>query len=216
MQADKIYKMKAKKIMYTPAAVDQFTYRFNTENHTSIEHTSEVLDGSPFVTIDFKETPFQLIFEYTYELGRIQSQLAKKREQLLPLDYYPYPPSDGKNISNFLHTKQKLFDGDEGECLQKVFQVDDQKATLTDFYNNPLRALKKEIDADSFEKVIEESKFNLINGNLEIYTSEERLAVHYLIRNEMIYLLSYGEYQPGRYMLFLEGVWYYKPWDEEE
>ncbi|WP_254556917.1 hypothetical protein, partial [Salmonella enterica] len=81
-----------------------FTCMFNTGMIFCIEHTSEVLDGSPFVTIDFKETPFQLIFEYTYELGRIQSQLAKKREQLLPLDYYPYPPSDGKNISNFLHT----------------------------------------------------------------------------------------------------------------
>lgn len=207
--------MKAKRIMYAPSAVDQFTYRFNTENNTNIEYTHEILDGSPFVTIDFKETPFQLIFEYTYELGRIQSQLAEKRELLLPLDYFPFPPEDGKNIANFRQTKQELFDGDERECLQKVFQVDDQKISLTDFYNNSLRALKKEIDAESFDKVIEESKFNQINNYNEIYTSEEGLEVHYLIRNEMIYLFSYGEYQPGRYMLFLEGVWYYEPWDKK-
>lgn len=207
--------MKAKKIMSAPSAVEQFTYRFNKENNTNIEHTDEILDGSPFVTIDFKETPFQLIFEYTYELGRIQYHLEKEDKDFLPLDSYPFPPEDGKNIANFRQTKQKLFDGDEGECLQKVFQVDDQKISLTDFYNNPLRALKKEIDAESFDKVIEESKFNLINNYNEIYTSEEGLEVHYLIKNEMIYLFSYGEYQPGRYMLFLEGLWYYEPWDEE-
>ncbi len=208
--------MKAKKIMSAPSAVEQFTYRFNKENSTNIEHTDEILDGSPFVTIDFKETPFQLIFEYTYELGRIQYHLEKEDKDFLPLDSYPFPPEDGKNIANFRQTKQKLFDGDEGECLQKVFQVDDQKVSLTDFYNNPLRALKKEIDAESFDKVIEESKFNRINNYNEIYTSEERLEVHYLIKNEMIYLFSYGEYQPGRYMLFLEGVWYYEPWDKDE
>ncbi|HCN51477.1 MAG TPA: hypothetical protein DIT10_20725 [Chryseobacterium sp.] len=218
MQADKIYKMKmkAKTVMYAPSAVTQFTYRFNTENHTSIEHTSEVLDGSPFVTIDFKDTPFQLIFEYTYELGIIQYQLEIEREQILPLDSYPFPPDDGKQIANFRHTKQKLFDGEEAEGLQKAFDIDYKKTSITDFYNNPLSALKKEIDDESFDKVIEESKFTLINSYTDTYVSEERLEVYYLIRNELIYLFSYGEYQPGRYMLFLEGVWYYKPWDEDE
>lgn len=149
-------------------------------------------------------------------MGRIQNHLAGKREQFLPLESYPFPPEDDKNIADFRQTKQKLFDGDEGECLQKVFNADDQKITVTDFYNSPLRALKKEIDAESFDKVIEESKFNLINSHHEIYTSEEGLEVHYLIRNKLIYLFSYGEYQPGRYMLFLEGFWYYKPWNKDE
>ncbi|KPE52818.1 hypothetical protein [Chryseobacterium indologenes] len=75
--------MKAKKIMFAPSAVEQFTYRFNQENNTYIEHTDEILDGSPFVTIDFKETPFQLIFEYTYELGSIQHHLEKENKDFL-------------------------------------------------------------------------------------------------------------------------------------
>ncbi|MEJ5102684.1 hypothetical protein [Chryseobacterium sp. MYb328] len=208
--------MKAKKIMYAPSAVDQFTYKFNTENNTNIEHTHEILDGSPFVTIDFKDTPFQLIFEYTFELGRIQSQLAIKDEDFLPLDSYPFPPDDGKQIANFHHTKQKLFDGEEEKALQKVFDIDYKKTSIKDFYNNPLRALKKEIDEESFDKVIEESKFTFINNYNETYLSEEGLEVYYLIRNELIYLFSYGEYQPGRYMLFLEGLWHYEPWDKEE
>lgn len=208
--------MKAKKIMYALAGVIQFTYKFNKENNTHIEYTREILDGSLFVTIDFKETPFQLIFEYTYELGRIQNYLAGKREEFLPLESYPFPPEDDKNIANFHQTKQELFDGDEEKCLHKIFNVDEQKVTVTDFYNSPLRTLKKEIDAESFDKITEESKFNLIKTYNEIYTSEEGLEVHYLIRNEMIYLFSYGEYQLGRYRLFLEGVWYYKPWSKDE
>lgn len=208
--------MKAKRIMFSSLAVEQFTYKFNKENNTHIEYTNEILEGSLFVTIDFKEIPFQLIFDYTYELGKIQAHLATKEEDFLPLESYPFPPEDGKNIANFRQTKQKLFDGDEGECLQKVFQIDDHKITLADFYNSPLRALKNEIDAESFDKVIEESKFNLNNSYNEIYKSEEGLEIHYLIKNEMIYLLSYGEYQPGRYMLFLEGLWYYEPWDKNE
>ncbi|KPH14716.1 hypothetical protein [Chryseobacterium sp. ERMR1:04] len=86
--------MKVKKIMYAPTAVTQFTYRFNRENNTSIEKESvEYLDGSPFVTIDFKETNQDLVFQYSYELGRIQNYLARRGEELLPLDDYPFPPT---------------------------------------------------------------------------------------------------------------------------
>jgi len=85
--------MKATKTMYAPVAVEQFTYRFNKEHNTNIHKDNvEYMDGACFVTIDFKETPFQLIFDYTYELGKIQNYLAKRREELLPLEDYPFPP----------------------------------------------------------------------------------------------------------------------------
>lgn len=82
--------------MYAISAVTQFTYKFNKENNTNIENTEEILDGSPFVTVDFKDTPFQLIFTYTYELGRIQYRLEKE-EEFLPLEEYAFPP-DENNI----------------------------------------------------------------------------------------------------------------------
>ena len=88
----KLIKMKVTKIMYAPTAVTQFTYRFNKENNTHIEHTHEIIEGSPFVTIDFKETSRDLVFHYAYKLGRIQNYLAQKGEELLPLADYPFPP----------------------------------------------------------------------------------------------------------------------------
>lgn len=92
--------MKATRIMYALAAVTQFTYKFNLENNTNIENAEEILDGAPFVTIDFKDTPFQLIFLYTYELGRIQYKLEKEEEDFLPLEWYPFPPDEDEENTN--------------------------------------------------------------------------------------------------------------------
>lgn len=105
--------------------------------------------------------------------------------------------------------RQKLFDGLEEKCLQEVFEIKNLKIKLTDFYNSPLTALKKETNNTNFDTLIKESKFNLINSFTEKYISEDGLEIHYLKNNDMIFLFSYGEYQPGRYMLFLESIWYY-------
>lgn len=112
-------------------------------------------------------------------------------------------------IKKFEISKQKLFDGDEEKCLEEIFELEHQKIKLTGFYNNPLRDLKKEIDEESFNAIIQESKFSLINSFIEKYTSEDGLEVNYLKNHNLIYLFSYGEYQAGRYLLFLENIWYY-------
>lgn len=102
--------------------------------------------------------------------------------------------------------KEKLFDGDEDNCLQEIFEVGNQKIKLTDFYNNPLSALKNEIGEESFNLLIQENKFNQINNFIKKYTSENGFEVYFLKRNDFIYLFSYGEYQSGRYILYLEGI----------
>lgn len=81
-------------VMYAPIAARQYTYKFNKENRTDIEVTDEVIDGSPFVYIDFKDTKGELIHEYSYKLGQIQYYLAKRQESWLPITDYPFPPND--------------------------------------------------------------------------------------------------------------------------
>jgi hypothetical protein len=149
--------------MYAPAAVTQFTYRFNTENHTSIEHTTEVLDGSPFVTIDFKETPFQLIFEYTYELGRIQSQLAIKDEDFLPLDSILFLLMMVKISLTFI-IPNKNYLMERKKKLYRKFLILIIKKPASLILQQPIKSIKKEIDAESFDKVIEESKFTSLTA----------------------------------------------------
>ncbi|MFZ4929417.1 hypothetical protein [Chryseobacterium sp. Mn2064] len=106
-------------------------------------------------------------------------------------------------------SRQKLFDGEEEQSLPTVFEIENQRISLTDFYNNPLRNLKKEIDGESFESIVEGSNFSVNNRFIERYTSENGLEIYYFKSNNTIYLFSYGEYQPGRYLLFLEGIWQY-------
>ena len=108
-------------------------------------------------------------------------------------------------------TRQKLFDGDEQECLKKIFEIENQKIKLIDFYNSPLRDLKKEIDGESFDTIVRESKLNVKNTFIEKYVSEEGLEIHYLKKDDILYLFSYGEFQPGRYILFFEGIYHYIP-----
>lgn len=104
-------------------------------------------------------------------------------------------------------SRQKLFDGDEAKGLKEIFEIGNQRISFIDFYNSPLRELKKEMDKESFDRMIEESGFNPMNGFLEKYLSEDGLEINYLKKNDIIYLFSYGEYQPGRYMLFLESMY---------
>ncbi len=106
-------------------------------------------------------------------------------------------------------TRQKLFDGDEQECLKEIFEIENQKIKLIDFYNSPLRDLKKEIDDESFDTIVRESEFKVKNSFIEKYVSEEGLEILYLKNNDLIFLFSYGEYQPGRYILYLESIWNY-------
>lgn len=105
--------------------------------------------------------------------------------------------------------RQKLFDGNEEKCLKEDFEIKNQKIKLIDLYNSPLTALKNEIDNTRFDIIVKESQFNLIKSFTEKYISADGLEIYYLKNNDMIFLFSYGEYQPGRYMLFLEGVWHY-------
>ncbi len=85
--------MILKEIVYAPTAVKQLIYKFNKENLTKIEFIeAEIIDGTPFVTIDFKNTPADLIYKFGYKLGGIQEYLANKRDRWLPLDEYPFPP----------------------------------------------------------------------------------------------------------------------------
>lgn len=85
--------MKVTQIMYAPFAARQYTYRFNRENGTDIDVTDEVIDGSPFVYINFKNITGELVHKYSYELGQIQYYLAKRKESWLPIADYPFPPN---------------------------------------------------------------------------------------------------------------------------
>ncbi|WP_294282782.1 hypothetical protein [uncultured Chryseobacterium sp.] len=107
-------------------------------------------------------------------------------------------------------TRQKLFDGDQESCLREIFEIEHQKIRLADFYNNPLKDLKKEIKVEIFSTIVGESNFRIKNSFIRKYESQEGLEVFYIKNEDLIALLSCGEYQPARFIVFLESIWLIK------
>jgi hypothetical protein len=115
-----------------------------------------------------------------------------------------------------LNNKQILYDGLETEKLyQMIFEVCDITFKISNFTENPVDKLKTLISNDHFSQLAA-----LYNSNSEFLKyfkdypfdkiplkSEENLSLYFLLKNNSLYLFSFGEKQPGRYMLFLEGVW---------
>jgi hypothetical protein len=88
--------MKVTEVMFAELAVEQYSYWFNKKYGTTIKHSSEVKEGVPFVTIDFGDTSKELIFKFSFELGKIQKRLMKSGDFMLPVDEYPFPPDTKK------------------------------------------------------------------------------------------------------------------------
>ncbi|GAA3523321.1 hypothetical protein GCM10022393_42700 [Aquimarina addita] len=86
--------MKVTEVMYANLAAKQYTYKFNQTYNTKVKIFLETKEGTPFVTIDFNDTPINLVFKFGYELGEIQERLTSESELMLPIDQYPLPPKE--------------------------------------------------------------------------------------------------------------------------
>lgn len=104
--------------------------------------------------------------------------------------------------------KQNLFDDEEDLLYKKKFSINIDgkqiKFTLDDFDDNELLAVGEEIDQEDLQKILTTEKFNIVSNDLQ---SEEELGIYYLIKDKLLLILSYGEFQSGRMMVFLESVW---------
>lgn len=84
--------MKVTKIMYSGIAVKQLAFSFNEKHGTNISVDIDMREGNSFVTIGFGEISEEMIFEFSFELGKTQKLLMTTKEFMLPLGKYPLPP----------------------------------------------------------------------------------------------------------------------------
>lgn len=175
--------------------------------HQLLDIKKTVIDDQEVYTEDeaYQKYPMAVMVVRNFLGEEANTEYAKMLQDIVwGISLYP------AMIENIEMIRRKLFDGDEEKALKHVFAIENQAFKLIDFYNHPLRELKKQIRDQSFDIIIKESQFSLVNSFVEKYLSENGLEIHYVKRNEAIYLFSYGEYQPGRYLLFLEGICHYK------
>jgi len=108
-------------------------------------------------------------------------------------------------ITKYEITKSLLFDGDEEEAVYKSFTLPAGDVKFSDFANNNFEDLRKVITPDDFETIVKTGGFNA--DFLNLYKGSERLRLYYTKKGNTIAVLAYGEFQPTRYKLYLEGLW---------
>lgn len=102
---------------------------------------------------------------------------------------------------------QKIFDGSEQDCSKQIFNVYGKEIRLSNFYNTPFRQLKKEIGAADFDYIIQRENLKLEASICDIYKTSDDLEVYFFLYKHYIYIFSFGEYQPSRFILKIESLW---------
>ncbi len=108
-------------------------------------------------------------------------------------------------ITKYEVTKSLLFDGDEAEAVHKSFSLPAGNIKFSDFANNNFEDLQKVITTDDFETIVKTGGFNA--DFLNLYKGSGRLRLYYTKKGNTIAVFAYGEFQPTRYKLYLEGLW---------
>ena len=102
--------------------------------------------------------------------------------------------------------RQKLFDGLEDDFYSKNFiiEVQNHKLDFIAFEVTPNKLYKSD-----FKNMISDSNPDfIIDADEDIYKNEDGLTSYFLVKHNYLLVFALGEYQPGRYMLFLEQIWY--------
>lgn len=103
--------------------------------------------------------------------------------------------------------KSLLFDGDESGVINKTFNLPQGIVNFNDFAGNNFESLVNVIGADDFKAIISSAGFKTDGGFLNLYQGSEGLRLYYAKKGNIIFVFAFGEFQPTRYKLYVEGVW---------
>ena len=116
----------------------------------------------------------------------------------------------------FLNLDRKicLYDGFEPDNYQQEFQLSEEfgslRFTLTEILDQPFKNLGKILDSETFKQFAAAQKLKNQNTEWETFVGNGDLSLYYFIRGNKLILVSFGEFQPMRYMIYLESVWQIK------
>ncbi|MDN3583713.1 hypothetical protein [Mucilaginibacter flavus] len=115
-------------------------------------------------------------------------------------------------VSKYEKIKSLLFDGDEQEAVNKSFSLNtstniDGLIGFKDFANHNFEDLRAVIGDDDFKTIVKNAGFNTDGGFLNLYQGSDRLRLYYYKKGNIVVVFAYGEFQPMRYKLYVEGIW---------
>jgi len=110
-------------------------------------------------------------------------------------------------MNKISNDRTKLFDGLEDSIEKEKIQLKNTNLSINDIIKNPVEDLKSFIGDNDFQKIIKDLKINEDNNMFISYKSQNGLDIYYVIKNSELVIFSYGEFQPARYQLYLEGIY---------
>jgi hypothetical protein len=115
-------------------------------------------------------------------------------------------------IADYVKIKSLIFDGPESEILSKFFWPGEgvnikTAISFNDFANNNFEDLRGLIGQADFAAILKTGDFAADEGFLNLYKGSSGLRLYFCKRDNLLIVFAYGEFQPTRYLLYLEGSW---------
>jgi hypothetical protein len=100
-----------------------------------------------------------------------------------------------------------LFDNTDDTLFTKTFGLPQGQVKFDDFANNNFEKLADIIGTHDFKSIVETAGFKTDGGFLNLYQGSDKLRLYYAKKDNNIFVFAFGEFQPMRYKVYLEGVW---------
>lgn len=112
-------------------------------------------------------------------------------------------------IKRYEIAKSLLFDNTDDTLYTRTFNIELPHGSISfdDFANNNFEKLADVIGTDDFKSIVATAGFKTDGGFLNLYQGSDRLRLYYAKNDNIIFVFAFGEFQPTRYKVYLEGVW---------
>lgn len=110
-----------------------------------------------------------------------------------------------------LRKKLHIFDGFEPDDYSMKIPLSEKypnlEFTFSEIIDQPFKNLQNILNQESFQQLAALQKIKNPNTEWEHFVGSEDLSLYYFIREDKLVLVSFGEFQPARYKVHLEGIW---------
>lgn len=88
-----------------------------------------------------------------------------------------------------------------------------QRFSLSEICRNPFEALRGILGGPPFDLLVTAHGFRIPVGEFQTWVGESGLSLYYFMRDadvpgkHELVVVAFGEFQPSRYMAYIEGIW---------
>lgn len=113
------------------------------------------------------------------------------------------------SIKNNELVKIQLFDGEEEGFYTFKYSFTTPAIVIyeRDFRKNSFANLQKLMPGNDFSQLMSDGMFKLPIPPFTKFSGSDNLELAYYMSGNYLFIFASGESQPGRYKIYLEGIW---------